>query len=655
MRRFAFVIPITAVLVSACSASNHDAGAGDGIPATGLVRVTSPASERVVRYVRDGNRILGPGDEYIGDVGRNVSKSNQVDSLVINATTGHWPIVSGKITIPFQWGNISLAQQSTVTDVVTTDWNATTFVDFQWCLNNDCPGHAHYDYLVINAADGDSAIGKQSGQQVCNVGSGINPLPTDNPSRISINHQLGHALGLYHEQQRSDRSFFVQYAPDMIGVDPATDPNSKQVPTLATDFGLYDFGSVMQMLSTDLTNYVWPIYFPEDGILKIDGTQITRSQYKVTKGDAYGVHEAYFGDPSYGGDVVVSLSRGARIDAYNAPIRGGFGWAPQQKVNDTIYGDFYATADLDSSGTADLIAVNHNFSHSISTNRSDGGGFALAATMTPSIPTDFCTSFDSCVFLDGDGQTDVNPPNKKYPDAIAFNASGVRIAHGTGTGTFSAPIAVPGPGGCPAGSVCGIADISGDGIPDFIQFTSSAYGPVYLGQRSGSPLTLSFQTSPSYWTLYQLTPALSSMKLRFADLNADGQQDTVMYDPVTGNIYGRLTYSNVVGFYYSGFTPTGTFTKIGGTSDVFLVGDVTGDVYPDAVLVAPNYGGNIFVAHGYGNSVFIEDNTTQQTFGFNEMPYLWFANAGQSFALGDFNNDGKVDIAKFNNGRQSPP
>ena len=79
MRVTNLAIAALTILASGCAASTAGP-AGDtvptgSIPASGIAEVVSPAGKRVVSYRLDGNRVLTGSDEYIGDIGRNVSKT----------------------------------------------------------------------------------------------------------------------------------------------------------------------------------------------------------------------------------------------------------------------------------------------------------------------------------------------------------------------------------------------------------------------------------------------------------------------------------------------------------------------------------------------------------------------------------------------------
>ena len=88
---------------------------------------------------------------------------------------------------------------------------------------------------VPGRSGGQSAVGMVGGQQFIQIGP-------QSWNRATLCHELGHTLGLIHEQQRSDRDSFVVVHLDRIA--PGTDGNFIKLPN-TRNRGDYDFLSVM--------------------------------------------------------------------------------------------------------------------------------------------------------------------------------------------------------------------------------------------------------------------------------------------------------------------------------------------------------------------------------------------------------------------------
>jgi hypothetical protein len=92
------------------------------------------------------------------------------------------------------------------------------------------------DYVSFVEGGGcSSMVGRQGGKQIITLGEGCGLGPAI--------HEIGHALGLWHEQSRSDRDEFIEIIAENI-IPGRQTQFSKHILD-GTDLGEYDFGSIM--------------------------------------------------------------------------------------------------------------------------------------------------------------------------------------------------------------------------------------------------------------------------------------------------------------------------------------------------------------------------------------------------------------------------
>ncbi len=157
----------------------------------------------------------------------------QVPSAVY--ATNFW--TSGIVPYEFD-ANVTQANRNAML-VALADWEAVANVDFRPRV-----GDTNYVHIRDSTYDtepgNNSQVGMIGGMQTINIVSW--------GSEYIMAHELGHALGLWHEQSRPDRDSFVQIEWDCIQSGYAHNFNRHDE---AGQYGPYDFDSVMHYGQSD--------------------------------------------------------------------------------------------------------------------------------------------------------------------------------------------------------------------------------------------------------------------------------------------------------------------------------------------------------------------------------------------------------------------
>ena len=289
---------------------------------------------------------------------------------------------------------VTASHRNAWTDAAAT-WNTGNHVRFF-----EGTGNGNYIY-VQNSDVNNSAIGMAGQQQIMNIVSWN--------SEYTIAHEIGHALGLIHEHQRSDRNSYVTI--NSANVQSAFAGN---FPTLtATIYGAYDFDSVMHYdkcaFSIDCppgggycgcTNYTITVLPPNTGQWQDSIGQ--RSHLSLL--DQSAIAQRYGGTPSPT-PTPCGTALSQNFDGVTAPA------LPASWVATNISGD--ATMWV-TSATAPDTAPNDAFipdQNGISDKRLDTPSIAItSASAQLSFRNNFNTEFDGVTYWDG-GVLEVSSPN----------------------------------------------------------------------------------------------------------------------------------------------------------------------------------------------------------------------------------------------------
>lgn len=181
---------------------------------------------REVEYSKSGRYAVAEGDIIIADL-------SQPSAVVIPKVGGsRWPqgIVPVKVDIALPIINKVAIYQAMM------EWQQKSTIEFVEITDENAQQYP--DYIHFVPADGSTCsswVGRKGGEQAVNLAPRCHKGNTI--------HELGHALGLWHEQSRSDRNAYITIVWENI--DKSHQHNFQQHLSDGKDFGYYNYASIM--------------------------------------------------------------------------------------------------------------------------------------------------------------------------------------------------------------------------------------------------------------------------------------------------------------------------------------------------------------------------------------------------------------------------
>jgi hypothetical protein len=277
------------------------------------------------------------------------------------------------------------------------------------------------------------------------------------------------------------------------------------------------------------------------------------------------------------------------------------------------------TADVNNDGKADLIVARGDQTAGYVFLGLGNGHFSaplvwggVAGTYTPTVL--------AVADINGDGKLDIVTGNAPNDGSVFGERASISVFLGHGDGTFSGSQPFDLGFSVPRPESIAVGDVNGDGRPDVILAGGASVDVAIQGSSPAFPWSVQ-----SYATV-DLGATNGPSRVALGDVNGDAKPDLV----VAGGTDVDVLLNSGTGTF-----GTAQAYNAAGAVNAVAVGDVNGDDHLDIVTANIDWGSysrGVSVLLGHGDGTF----GTPQTYALGGSP--------NSIALGDFNNDGKLDI-----------
>ncbi len=194
-----------------------------------LIYFDQTNAKKDIVYVKVDNYAITEGDIILKKFNKNIAPQA---TILAKFRGGRWQngIMPFKISTKFS----PQCQYSILTAI--KNWNKKTNIKFVEIDKKNAYKYPDYvNFIPSHSNTSSSFVGRQGGEQPININAKCNDM--------SVAHEIGHALGLWHEQSRNDRDRYIKIIWDNI--DAKHTFNFNQHLADGEDIGEYDYNSIM--------------------------------------------------------------------------------------------------------------------------------------------------------------------------------------------------------------------------------------------------------------------------------------------------------------------------------------------------------------------------------------------------------------------------